>query len=228
MNEHRRLNPESEQLVRRHLPLVRSLARRHAGRGESLDDLVQVASLALVAAARRFDPRRGVPFAAYAAPTIDGELRNHIRDRVGAVRIPRREQETAMRVNRALGAVSQRLGREASLAEAATAASVDVADARRALQTHYTTTPLAELEAHASAAADEAIDACEVRAFVQAGLEQLGAQEREAVKLRFEADLQQAEIGRRLHISQSQASRLLATALAKLRRELAPDWDQAA
>ena len=133
-----------------------------------------------------------------------------------------------MRVNRALGAVSQRLGREASLAEAATAASVDVADARRALQTHYTTTPLAELEAHASAAADEAIDACEVRAFVQAGLEQLGAQEREAVKLRFEADLQQAEIGRRLHISQSQASRLLATALAKLRRELAPDWDQAA
>ncbi|MGZ4356669.1 MAG: sigma-70 family RNA polymerase sigma factor, partial [Gaiellaceae bacterium] len=91
-----------------------------------------------------------------------------------------------------------------------------------------TSTPLAELEARASAAADEAIDACEVRALVHAGLRHLDTREREAVRLRFEADLPQAEIGRRMCISQSQASRLLAAALEKLRRELAPEWDRAA
>jgi RNA polymerase sigma-B factor len=225
---YRRVEPGPERLVRRHLPLVRSLACRHAGRGESLDDLVQVASLALVAAARRFDPDRGVPFAAYAAPTIDGAIRHHLRDRTGAVRIPRREQQAAVRISQALGAVSQRLGREASLPEAADAANVAVGEARRALETRYAPTPWTELESWASAAADEEIDACEVRALVQAGLRRLDSREREAVRLRFVADLPQAEIGRRIDVSQSQASRILASALEKLRRELGPELDQAA
>ena len=184
-----------------------SLAQRHRGRGESLDDLVQVASLALVTAARRFDPSRGVPFVAYAAPTIDGELRHHLRDRVGAVRIPRREQQAAVRVSEALGTVSQQLGREASLAEAADAASLAVGEARRALETRLAPTPWADLESCASTAAEEAMDACEVRALVHAGLRHLDTREREAVRLRFGADLPQSEIGRRMRISQSQASR---------------------
>jgi RNA polymerase sigma-B factor len=225
---YRHVEPDSERLVRRHLPLVRSLASRHAGRGESLDDLVQVASLALVTAARRFDPDRGVPFAAYAAPTIDGELRHYLRDRTGAVRIPRREQQAAVRISQALGAISQRLGREASLPEAADAASVAVGEARRALESRRAPTPWTELEACASAEAEEEIDACEVRALVQAGLRHLDAREREAVGLRFVADLPQTEIGRRMDISQSQASRILAGALEKLRLELGPELDQAA
>ena len=227
MSSYRCLDPDVEYLVQAHLPLVSSLAQRHAGRGESFDDLVQVASLALVTAARRFDPGRGVPFAAYAAPTIDGELRNHIRDRVGAVRIPRREQETAIRVRQTLSTVSQRLGREASLAETATVASMPVGDVRRALETRCTPTPFAELEERPSTEAEDAIDACEVRALVHAGMQHLDRREREAVKLRFGADLGQAEIGRRMRISQSQASRLLSSALTKLRLELAPEWDTA-
>lgn len=225
---YRAVEPDQEHLVRRHLPLVVHLVQRHRGRGESHDDLVQVASLALVTAARRFDPSRGVPFVAYAALTIDGELRHHLRDRVGAVRIPRREQQTAARVSEALGTVSQKLGRQASLVEAADSASVAVGEARRALESRMVPTPWAELESCASTAAEEAMDACEVRALVHAGLRRLGAREREAVRLRFGADLPQSEIGRRMRISQSQASRVLATALEKLRRELAPELDQAA
>ena len=225
---YRGVEPDPEHLVRTHLPLVLSLAQRHRGCGESLDDLVQVASLALVAAARRFDPSRGVPFGAYAAPTIDGELRHHLRDRVGAVRIPRREQQAAVRVSEALGTVSQQLGREASLAEAADAASLAVGEARRALETRLAPTPWADLESCASTAAEEAMDACEVRALVHAGLRHLDTREREAVRLRFGADLPQSEIGRRMRISQSQASRLLAAALEKLRCQLAPELERAA
>src|SRR4051812_19863113 len=62
-----------EELVRRYLPFARSLALRYAGGGEPSDDLVQVASVGLIAAIDRLDPTRGVPFAAFAAPTILGE-----------------------------------------------------------------------------------------------------------------------------------------------------------
>ena len=77
------------QLIERHLPLVRAVARRFAHRGESLEDLVQVGALGLIKAVDRFDPGRGVTLGAYAAPTIAGEIRNHLRDRGTLIRLPR-------------------------------------------------------------------------------------------------------------------------------------------
>src|SRR3981189_3497638 len=104
-----------DDLVSRHLPLVRASARRYVGCGEAWDDLVQVGCVGLVAAARRFDPSRGTPFAAYAQPTIDGELRRHLRDRSSTVRVPRREQRLAADLRAAAHDVGQALGHEASL-----------------------------------------------------------------------------------------------------------------
>ena len=77
------------ELIERHLPLVRAVAHRFAHRGESLDDLVQVGALGLIKAVDRFDPDRGVTLGAYAAPTIAGEIRNHLRDRGTLIRLPR-------------------------------------------------------------------------------------------------------------------------------------------
>jgi RNA polymerase sigma-B factor len=215
-------------LVARHLPLVREFARRYAGRGEALEDLVQVAAVGLVAAARRFDPHRGIPFAAYAAPTIDGELRRHLRDRSSAVRIPRREQELVATLRRAASLAAQRLGHEASLAETAAAAGVSTAEAGSALLASATPAPLATLEHRASATADAEIEACEGRALVEELLASLDPREREVVGLRFGADLSQSEIARRLNISQSQTSRILTAALEKLRRSFGPELDRAA
>jgi len=207
-------------LASRYLPLARSLARRYAGRGEPLDDLVQVGAVGLVAAARRYDPDRGVPFAAYAAPTVEGELRRHLRDRTSTVRVPRREQERAAVVRRSAHLVAQRIGREASPAEAASAAGVSVDEARAALDGAGTTVPLSVLDGRPCARAADDFMACEDREFLRAVLGALEPREREVVSLRFANDLSQAEIGRRLQISQSQASRLLAAALEKLRRSL--------
>jgi RNA polymerase sigma-B factor len=72
-----------QELVRSHLPLVRAVARRFGGRGEDLEELVQVGSLALVKASGRFDPGRGVAFASFAAPAVEGGIRRHLRDRSG-------------------------------------------------------------------------------------------------------------------------------------------------
>ena len=79
------------QLIERHLPLVRSIARRYAG-AEPLEDLVQVGAIGLIKAADRFDAARGVAFGAYAAPFVAGEIRHHLRDRCAPVRVPRRLQ----------------------------------------------------------------------------------------------------------------------------------------
>ena len=84
-------------LIERHLPLVRSIARRHAG-AEPLEDLAQVGAIGLIKAADRFDDGRGVAFSAYAAPFIAGEIRHHLRDRCAPVRVPRRLQAEGVRV----------------------------------------------------------------------------------------------------------------------------------
>lgn len=214
-------------LIDRHLSLGQALARRYSGSGELLEDLVQVASVGLVLAAQRFDPGRGIPFVAYAAPTIDGELRRHLRDRASAVRIPRREQELAATLRRAAQLAAQRLGHEATLAETAAAVGVSPQEAGVALLASASPEPLAVLELRASSRAEAEIEACERRALVREMLAVLAPRERELVRLRFGEDLSQAEIARRMQISQSQTSRLLAAALEKL-RSLQPNLDLAA
>ena len=201
-------------LISRHLPLVRALVRRYAGCGEPLDDLVQVGSVGLVAAARRFDASRGIPFAAYAAPTIEGELRGHVR--------------LAATLRREAHVTAQRLGHEASLDETAAAAGVSPQEARVALGAVARPESLTALELRASPAAEDEIEACERRALVGELLAALPPRERELVWLRFGGDLSQSEIAQRLEISQSQASRLLAAALEKLRQRLEADVDRAA
>lgn len=217
---------ERDRLIEECLPLVRGLARRHAGGGEPFEDLVQVGSLGLVAAARRFDPERGVPFAAYAAPTIDGELRRHLRDRSSTVRVPRRERALAAQLRRAASVTSQRLGREASLAETAAAAGVGVDEAGLVLSATAGSTSLSELELARCDRASDEIEACEHRALVRSVLAALEPRERQVLGLRFAGDLSQSEIARRMNISQSQASRMLGRALEKARRELGADVEE--
>ena len=99
------------QLIERFLPLARSLARRYQRGSEPLDDLVQVASIALVKAIDRYDPARGYAFSSFAVPTIAGELKRHFRDHTWMVRPPRGIQELTLRVEGALARLTQQLDR---------------------------------------------------------------------------------------------------------------------
>src|SRR3954451_18630420 len=91
-----------EELVNRHLPLVRQLARRYSYTSEPLDDLVQVGSVGLLQALSRYDPHVGSSFKAYAIPTILGELRRHFRDTAWSVHLPRSLQERTRSVQNAI------------------------------------------------------------------------------------------------------------------------------
>ncbi|HET8527300.1 MAG TPA: sigma-70 family RNA polymerase sigma factor [Gaiellaceae bacterium] len=204
-----RLRDPADDRVVSYLPLVRALARRHTRPGAGFDDLVQAGAVGLVAASRRYDAARGA-FGPYAAATIEGEMRRYLRDRASTVRVPRREQARA----RALREAPQ----GTPLPAAAAAAGLSLDEARRALAGASATVPLGALDDRECPEASEAIEACERRALVEELLAALSPRERAAVVLRFGSDLPQREIGRRLHLSQSQTSRVLSGALEKLRR----------
>ena len=108
-----------EELIQRHLPLVRSLARRYAGRGESLEDIEQVGAIGLIKAIDRFELERDVSLATYATPNVVGEIKRHFRDKGWAIRVPRALQELNASMSGAIERLTGRLGRSPSIGEIA-------------------------------------------------------------------------------------------------------------
>src|SRR5438270_9272826 len=106
-----------EELVQRHLPLVRSLARRYAGRGESLEDIEQVGAIGLIKAIDRYELSRDVALTTYATPNVVGEIKRHFRDKGWAIRVPRALQELNGKMGPTIERLTTKLGRSPSIAE---------------------------------------------------------------------------------------------------------------
>jgi RNA polymerase sigma-B factor len=216
-----------EQALVESMPLVRALASRYAGRGEPLEDLVQVGSIGLIKAVDRFDVDRGVDFASYAVPTIVGEIRRHFRDKAWAMHVPRRLKELSLRLSRTLDQLTTELGRSPTIAELAAAAGVEEEDAIDALDSMnaYSTRSLHAPfdddsdDSLSEKLGDEELGYAEVEdgAIVDAGLDALDERERQIVELRFFHELTQSQIASEIGISQMHVSRLLRRALATMR-----------
>jgi RNA polymerase sigma-B factor len=216
-----------ESLVERFLPLARELARRFVDTGEPLDDLRQVAAVGLLKAIDRFDPARGTRFTSYAAPTILGELRRHIRDKGWAVHVPRELQERAVAASRQAEALASRLGRSPTPRELANAVGCDLEEVLEA-QEAATSYRAASLDApvideetagmvELLGGDDSSYTLVDERDAISRGMRSLPTVEREVLRLRFAKDLSQREIGERIGCSQMQVSRLLRRALANLK-----------
>ena len=216
-----------EQALVESMPLVRALASRYAGRGEPLEDLVQVGSIGLIKAVDRFDVDRGVDFASYAVPTIVGEIRRHFRDKAWAMHVPRRLKELSLRLSRTLDQLTTELGRSPTIAELAAAAGVEEEDAIDALDSMnaYSTRSLhAPFDDDSDDSLSEKLGAedlgyaeVEDGAIVDVGLDALDERERQIVELRFFHELTQSQIASEIGISQMHVSRLLRRALATMR-----------
>jgi RNA polymerase sigma-B factor len=215
-------------LVERFMPLARSLARRYEHSGEPLEDLVQVALLALVKAIDRFDASRGIAFSSFAVPTIVGELKRHFRDRTWAVRPPRDLQELVLRLDRVSVRLSQELDRAPTVAELADAAQTDEEHVLEAMQAR---TGRGALSLHAPSGDtldaptledslghdDVGFDHAESGALLDALCKGIPQRSLEVLRMRFEEDLTQAEIGARLGVSQMQISRIIRQTVARMR-----------
>jgi RNA polymerase sigma-B factor len=215
------------------LPLARHLAQRYANRGEHIDDLFQTATVGLLKAIDRFDPEVGVEFAGYAIPTIVGEIKRHFRDRTWSIRVPRRLQEMRLAITAANDQLTQTLGHSPTVTEIAAHLKVTEEEVLEGLEggRAYTATSLStpagpdgSLElGETLGREDHEYELAEARIALGPAMACLDQREQRIITLRFYGNLTQTEIARQIGVSQMHVSRLIAQALAKLRRQLATD-----
>jgi RNA polymerase sigma-B factor len=217
-----------EELVRRYLPLARTIARRYESPRVPLEDLVQVAAIGLMKAVDRYEPERGIAFSSYAVPTMTGEVQRHFRDHTWGVRPPRELQERAQRVMSANRDLGSELGRPPTAGELATRLQLTLEQVVDALQASDAR-DIASLDrprtigddgdgtfGDTMGGVDPGFERVEKKVVAQSLMDRLDEREREILRLRFHEDLTQSEIGARIGCSQMHVSRLVRGALAKL------------
>ena len=208
------------------------LAKKFANRGEPLEDIVQVGYIGLLQAIERFEPQRGLEFSTFATPTIVGEIKRYFRDKSWAVKVPRRLQETMQRADLAQQRLQARLGRQPSVNEIAKELELEPEDVLAAMEaspaqhtiSFESTGPAKEEDGlqltERLGREDENLDKIELQDLLDQAMRHLTPRERRIMYLRFVDELPQAEVARRLGISQMHVSRLQRAAVEHLKREL--------
>jgi RNA polymerase sigma-B factor len=225
--ERRRLH---DQVVLLNAGIAEAIARRFRNRGESLDDLIQVAYLGLTKAVHGFDPDRGGEFLSYAVPTISGELKRHFRDTSWVIRPPRRIQELQAAISTAAADLTQELGRSPRPSELAARLGADVEDVTEALASDGCFTPASldekGLREDGDALGDRLglddpeMQRAEAVAMLRPACRRLPPRDRHILYLRFFRGWTQAQIAAELGVTQMQVSRLLSRILSWLRDDL--------
>lgn len=220
-----------DQVIEAWLPLAQHLANRFTGRGEPMEDLFQTATVGLIKAVDRFDPERGVEFAAYAIPTIIGEIKRHFRDRTWDIRVPRRLQELRLSLSEATSTLLQTLGRSPTVTDLARHLDLseeevlEGLEGARAYNAVSLSTPTSDGGRATElgdllGAEDAEFELAELRVALGPALAALDPREQRILTLRFYGNLTQSQIAEQIGVSQMHVSRLLARALAKLRGQL--------
>ncbi|HQE69905.1 MAG TPA: SigB/SigF/SigG family RNA polymerase sigma factor [Atopobiaceae bacterium] len=223
-----------EELIMAYDGLARYLARKFKNRGESDEDLEQVAYLGLIKAIDRFEPERGLEFSTYATPTIMGELRRHFRDKGWSVRVPRRLQELSQKVNRATDDLAVELGHMPSVSEIADHLGVSVDEVLEAMESSSAYSAVS-FDTGASIDDEDAptlmdhmgdedkdLTGTDDRLVLEETIAEFSPREQQIVRMRFIEGLTQVEIAQQLGISQVQVSRLLRKTLRRLQDKIDP------
>jgi RNA polymerase sigma-B factor len=210
-------------LIEDHVRLARSLARRFAHHGEASDDLDQVAYLALVKAARRFDESRDVRFATYATASILGELKRHFRDKTWMLRVPRPVQELYLAIKQARDDLTQELGATpttAQIADHLRVAEAEVIEAMEAGDNYWPVSLDVRISDDEPVREVPVTDTSFEQTLARLDLERMAPnlddrETRIITRLYFDGWTQR-RVADEIGVSQMQVSRILARALAKL------------
>lgn len=218
-----------DEFVRRFTPFVRATARKYAGRGEEIEDLMQVGMLGLVKAIEGFDFSRGGRFISYAGPTISGEIKRHFRDHLWAVHVPRSMQELQSRLTAEEDRIERRgeTATTAMLAERLGVTEPEILRARvaaRAFRAKSLDHRFGEDTSDNPEAAfvDGEYARVENTVLLVDAMAVLTEREREIVRMRYADGLLQREIASAFSVSQMQVSRILARATRKMREYMVP------
>ena len=210
-----------ERLMEENMPLVAAIARRYRNCGLVQEDMLQLGSIGLLQALRRFDPDRGLCFSTYAVPLIAGEIRRFLRDD-GMVKFSRETKSLAIQIER----IRREQG-DLTLEELSARLRVPAEDIAAALASRTAALSLdapadedgADLQTFlGSADADTEKDALR-RVELRELFSVLSERERQVLFLRYFQDRTQQEVGRRLGLSQVQISRIEKKALLRMRQQ---------
>ena len=214
-----------EQIVSENLNLVYKICARFYDKGVEREDLHQIGAIGLILAAEKFDLSRGLKFSTYAVPLILGEIKRYFRD-TGPIKVSRDLKKTAREITNFSESFELANGRPPGILEIAKELSLtpeEIASAREA------TAPIRSISAPTVGEGQTLEDTLPDERFETAYLEKLDVQEaikklsereQEIVFLRYEKEKTQAEIARKLGLSQVQVSRLEKKILARLQKNL--------
>jgi DNA-directed RNA polymerase specialized sigma subunit len=229
------LPKRTKDVVMENFPLAIHVAKKYVRPGLDISDLVQIAALGLIKAAKKFNPRMNKRFANYAVPTIDGEIRHYVRDFFYGIKISRKAVEINARIQRYKETFMYRFGREATPKEISQALKISLRSMENALQTiqvHYLVSldaPVASMNANRVSDVSRLEDLIGTESRVDCILEQCSMDEalntleyrdRLIIKDRFVRDLDQTEIAERYGITQAQVSRIIKASCEKLAQSL--------
>ena len=226
-HEHRQL---LDTVIEMHLDYAHAQATKYRARGVPLDDLRQVAALALTKAAHGYDVRTGNDFMSYAGPTIRGELRKYFRDHGWMIRPTRSIQELQARISTAEAELAYELGASPRPAQIAEHLDVPLGPVLEALASDGCFIPASlDLTVRSDRAAtlgdllpgdNDDHRAAEARMMLHPAMGTLSDRDRLILRLRFFDGLTQREVAARIGVTQMQVSRLLTRILAQLRHRV--------
>lgn len=218
------------RVIELNVAVARSVAHRYRNRGESPEDLTQVAYVGLVKAVNAFDPEKGFAFLSYAVPTITGEVKRHFRDIAWTVRPPRRIQELQAQITPAVERLSQSLGRGPLTSEIAAYLDQEESQIIEALACFGCFAP-SSIDDHGPGGEgsqvadrlgedDRGFARVDAMLTLSAACRALKPRDRRILYLRFFEEWTQAQIASELGVTQMQVSRLLSRITRDLRNDL--------
>ncbi len=212
------------EIVSKNLYIAEILAKKMSGRGVEYDDLLQVASLALIRAVERFDPEKGLKFSTFATPSILGELKNYFRDKSRLIRMGRKNSVILMNVRKAITNLTNKLGRVPTTEEIAQSAGYSLEEVLEAMELTSYTVSLDSTIVDSDTSLYEVIpdpvnpfDTLEDKEALYSALKKLSPEEQKLIRARFYDNMSQTELAGTMGVSQMYISRMERKIIQKLK-----------
>lgn len=211
-----------EEMIKRNIGLVHSIANRFRGRGADYDDLFQSGCIGLIKAVDNFDESKGFAFSTYAVPVIMGEIKRIFRDG-GSIKVSRSLKEKAIKAQTLRDKFLKKELREPTVSELSEMLGCTSQETAEILNVITPAVSLNSAGEDGEETIDVPVDESDMlfdRLCVHQLMSHLDETERSIIDMRYYKGYTQSKTAQKLGVSQVQISRREKNILMKLRHLL--------